>query len=70
MRRMRHTFRRRAISGGVSIFLTNRDRVVARGFLMFPFWCELSGSQLLQWTTGAVTLLVCLVNLAAGLRSN
>ncbi len=37
---------------------------------MFPFWCELSGSQFLQWTTGAVTLLVCLVNLAAGLRSN
>lgn len=36
---------------------------------MFPFWYELSGSQLLQWTTSGVTLLFCLVNLAAGQRS-
>ncbi len=35
---------------------------------MFPFWCELSGSQLLQWIASAVTLLFCLVNLAAGQR--
>lgn len=37
--------------------------------LMFPFWYELSGSQLLQWTVSGVTLFVCLVNLAAGQRS-
>ena len=36
---------------------------------MFPFWYELSGSQLLQWTASAVVLLLCLVNLAAGQRS-
>ena len=36
---------------------------------MFPFWYELSGSQLLQWTVSGVTLLFCLVNLAAGQRS-
>jgi hypothetical protein len=36
---------------------------------MFPFWYEMSGSQLLQWTASAVSLLFCLVNLAAGPRS-
>lgn len=35
---------------------------------MFPFWCEMSGSQLLQWISGGMVLLVCLVNLAAGQR--
>jgi len=37
--------------------------------IMFPFWCELSGSQLLQWISSAVMLVVCLVNLAAGQRN-
>jgi len=36
---------------------------------MFPFWYEMSGSQLLQWMINGVTLFVCLVNLAAGQRS-
>ena len=36
---------------------------------MFPFWCELSGSQLLQWTSSAMVLLVCVANLAAGQRN-
>ena len=36
---------------------------------MFPFWCEMSGSQLLQWASSGVVLLVFLVNLAAGPRS-
>jgi hypothetical protein len=36
---------------------------------MFPFWYEMSGSQLLQWVSSGVALLVCLVNLAAGQRS-
>jgi hypothetical protein len=35
---------------------------------MFPFWYELSSSQLLQWISSAVVLFVCLVNLAAGQR--
>lgn len=39
------------------------------GSIMFPYWYELSGSQLLQWTASAATLLLCLVNLAAGQRS-
>ena len=34
---------------------------------MFPFWYELSSSQLLQWIS-SVVLFVCLVNLAAGQR--
>lgn len=42
---------------------------VREGSIMFPFWYELSGSQLLQWTASAATLLLCLVNLAAGQRS-
>ena len=29
----------------------------------------MSGSQLLQWVSSAVVLLVCLVNLAAGQRN-
>lgn len=36
---------------------------------MFPFWCELSGSQLLQWVASGTVLLVYLVNLAAGQRT-
>lgn len=33
---------------------------------MFPFWFDLSGSQLLQWGSAAFVLFACLVNLAAG----
>ncbi len=36
---------------------------------MFPFWCEMSGSQLLQWISSAAVLLMCLANLAAGQRN-
>ena len=36
---------------------------------MFPFWCEMSGSQLLQWVSSAGALLFCLANLAAGQRT-
>jgi hypothetical protein len=36
---------------------------------MFPFWCEMSGSQLLQWISSGMVLLICLVNLAAGQRN-
>jgi len=33
---------------------------------MFPFWFDLSSSQLLQWGSAAFVLFVCTVNLAAG----
>ncbi len=36
---------------------------------MFPFWCEMSGSQLLQWASSATAILIVLVNLAAGQRN-
>jgi hypothetical protein len=37
---------------------------------MFPFWYELSGSQLLQWTASLSALMAFLANLATGPRSD